>query len=341
MKYKKTIVIAEAGINHNGSLDIAKNMVEVASNAGADYIKFQTFNPEALVTETAQLASYQQKGNVFSNQFEMLKKLNLSHEDHIELMEHCELFGIKFLSTAFDDESLLFLSNIGMKLFKVPSGEINNIQYLERIGSLADEVILSTGMACMSEVIQAVEILEQSGVKHDKIIILHCTTAYPTDYTDVNLRAMKSIEADLKIRIGYSDHTLGIEVAVAAVALGASVIEKHFTLDRNMTGPDHQASLDPDELVRMVEAIRNIESALGDGIKRPTSSELENRMAIRKSLVASQAIKIGEKFTRLNITAKRPGSGLAADNYPNLIGKFSKCSYCRDDLISQVELDGE
>lgn len=336
---KKTTIIAEAGVNHNGSLEIAKKLVEVASNAGADYVKFQTFDPKALVTGHANLAGYQRKLSEFSKQLHMLEKLTLSQDDHHELVRHCELHEIKFLSTAFDADSLIFLSTLGAKLYKIPSGEITNVPYLEMVGGLATEVIISTGMASMSEIKKAVQILEKSGISRENITVLHCTTAYPTLFPDVNLRAMKSIGAELNIRTGYSDHTLGIEVPIAAVAMGASVIEKHFTLDRNMSGPDHQASLEPDGLYQMTNSIRNIEAALGDGIKRPTQIELENRKVIRKSVVASRSILIGDTFTFDNITTKRPGIGIPADKYYNLIGKTSKTSYSIDELIANSELD--
>ncbi|MDA7455159.1 N-acetylneuraminate synthase [Planktomarina temperata] len=341
MLENKTTIIAEAGVNHNGSLEIAKKLVEAASTAGADYVKFQTFNPKALVTNHANLAGYQRKNSKFSKQLEMLEQLTLSHQDHYELVKHCELHKIKFLSTAFDPDSLQFLDTLGSSLYKIPSGEINNVPYLEMVGSLATEVIISTGMAFMSEIKNVLQIIEKSGISRDKVTVLHCTTEYPASFSDVNLRAMNSIGSELKVRTGYSDHTLGIEVSIAAVAMGASVIEKHFTLDQNMSGPDHKASLNPESLYQMIKSIRNIEIALGDGNKRPTRIELENRKTIRKSLVASRPILIGETFTSDNITTKRPGTGLPADKYNDLIGRIARASYSGDEFIANEELDGK
>jgi N,N'-diacetyllegionaminate synthase len=332
---KKVLIIAEAGVNHNGDIRLAKNLIDVASEAGADYVKFQTFKASKLVTKNATRADYQNTntGNNDS-QYEMLKKLELSNQDHLDLMAYCKTKNIKFLSTGFDLESLMVLSEIGITLSKIPSGEITNLPYLEKVAKLYSEFILSTGMANMQEVKDAYQVLVNAGVDSSKITILHCNTEYPTPMQDVNLKAMLHIEKELGTAIGYSDHTLGIEVPIAAVALGATVIEKHFTLDRNMPGPDHRASLEPDELKDMVRAIRNIEIAIsGSGLKEPSPSESKNKVIARKSIVALKSIKKGEKFTEENLGIKRPGSGISPMKWNDILGRIATQNYSEDQQI--------
>lgn len=330
----KTFIIAEAGVNHNGDIGLAKQLIDAAAEAGADLVKFQTFNAERLVTRTAKKADYQNKAtDSKESQHEMLRRLELTAEMHIELIEHCATRNIGFFSTGFDIESIDLLVSLGQDHFKVPSGEITNLPYLRHIGRLGKAVILSTGMATMGEIEAAIEVLEQAGTARENITVLHCTTEYPTPMAEVNLRAMQSIHIAFGVKIGYSDHTSGIEVAIAAVALGARVIEKHFTLDRNLPGPDHKASLEPQELKAMVTAIRNIEIALGDGIKRLTPSEARNKPVARKSLVASQTIKAGEVFSEQNITTKRPGTGISPMRWDEVMGQIAQKDYNEDDLI--------
>jgi len=329
-------IIAEAGVNHNGSLERAKEMIDVAASTGVDAVKFQTFIAESLVTRTAAKADYQQQDtDAAESQFEMLKKLELSLSDFEELKARCEEQGVDFLSTPFDLVTIDMLVDLGVDKWKLPSGELTNLLYLRKIGALKQEVILSTGMSDMDEVSAAVSVLESSGVRREQLTLLHCNSEYPTPMHDVNLRAMQTLESafpGLK-GVGYSDHTLGIEVPIAAVAMGASVIEKHFTLDRTLPGPDHRASLEPDDLKAMVVGIRNIEAALGDGRKEPTESELKNRQIARKSIVAARAIAPGEKFTEENLTVKRPGAGLSPMMWDELIGCNSKSSYQKDGCI--------
>jgi N,N'-diacetyllegionaminate synthase len=331
---QRTLIIAEAGVNHNGDLGLAKQLIDVAADAGADLVKFQTFNASRLVTNTAKKADYQVKtsdGN--ETQHEMLRRLELTPEMHNELIAHCASRSIGFFSTGFDIESVDLLVSLGQHQFKIPSGEITNLPYLRHIGQLGKPVILSTGMATLGDIEAAIEVLEQAGTSRTNLILLHCTTEYPTPMAEVNLRAMQSIQSAFGIAVGYSDHTQGIEVAIAAVALGATVIEKHFTLDRNLPGPDHKASLEPAELKAMVTAIRNIEVALGDGIKRPTPGEAKNKPVARKSLVASKAIKAGEVFSVQNVTAKRPGTGISPMRWDEIIGQAARKDYNEDDLI--------
>lgn len=330
----KTLIIAEAGVNHNGDLNLARRLIDAAAAAGADFVKFQTFNADRQVTRSAIKADYQARvtGSTES-QHEMLRRLELTEAMHHELIAHCATRNIGFFSTGFDIESVHLLASLGQELFKIPSGEITNLPYLRHIGQLGKAVILSTGMATMGEIEAAIEVLEQAGTPRAKLSVLHCTTEYPTPMCDVNLRAMMSIQAAFGVAVGYSDHTRGIEVAIAAVAMGATVIEKHFTLDRKLPGPDHQASLEPSELTAMVAAIRNIEMALGDGIKRLTPSEAKNKPVARKSLVASRAIKAGEEFTPENITAKRPGTGISPMRWDEIIGKKALCDFMADELI--------
>lgn len=327
-------IIAEAGVNHNGSIEIAKKLIDVAHEAGADAVKFQTFKADKLVSKSAQKAAYQKESTDASeSQYEMLKRLELSPEVHKELMAYCAQKPIEFLSTPFDIESIDMLNELGMKKYKIPSGEITNLPYLRHIGKLKKKVILSTGMSTLSEVKAALGVLTKAGTPKENVTILHATTEYPCPIDEVNLGAMQSISCSLGTKIGYSDHTKGIEVPIAAVALRASVIEKHFTLDRTMEGPDHKASLEPDELAEMVRAIRNIELSLGDGIKRPSKSELKNIAIARKSIVASCAIKKGEIFSEQNLTAKRAGEGKSPMLWDEVIGTVAQKDYEEDELV--------
>ncbi|MDE0582106.1 N-acetylneuraminate synthase [Planococcus sp. A6] len=328
----KTYIIAEAGVNHNGNIELAKKLVDKAIEAGADCIKFQTFVAKNIVTRQAKTANYQQLNmNKVESQFNMLKGLELSFEDFIDLNDYCEKLGIEFLSTGFDLESINFLDSLNMKIWKIPSGDINNLPYLVKIAELKKPVILSTGMSNIVEIEAALEVLRKYGT--EDITVLHCTTEYPAPYKDVNLNAMKTIEKEFNLPVGYSDHTNGIEVAIAAVAMGATVIEKHFTLDRQMEGPDHKASLEPEEFKAMVKAIRNIEQALGNFEKKPTPSEMKNIEIARKSLVASRRIEKGEKFSEENLTVKRPGKGISPMNWFEIIGQTSKQNFEEDELI--------
>ncbi len=333
---KKIIIIAEAGVNHNGDIEKAKQLIDAAADAKVDYVKFQTFKANKLVTQNSKKAYYQvENTNDDSSQFDMLKKLELSKQMHFELIEHCEKRNVKFLSTGFDIDSLLFLKSVGIELAKVPSGELTNLPYLRTMAENFKQIILSTGMASMKEVTDAFKVMLDCGVLKENITILHCNTEYPTPMKDVNLLAMLDIQRKLDVSIGYSDHTLGIEVPVAATALGATVIEKHFTLDRNLPGPDHLASLEPLELKQMVESIRNIETAIsGSGIKEPSPSELKNRPVARKSIVAIAPIKSGEVLTIDNIGIKRPGTGISPMKWDEVLGATSNKDYSIDDLIN-------
>ena len=328
----KTVIIAEAGINHNGNIDTAKQMIVEACRAGADYIKFQTFVPEKLVSRYATKAEYQKK-NVRNNesQLDMLRKLALTQEEFIELQNCCCQIGIGFLSTPFDLGSIQFLNLLNMDFWKIPSGEITNLPYLEAIAQTHKKVVMSTGMSELDEIQAAVDILEKNGA--GEIVLLHCNTEYLTLYSDVNLLAMKQMAQVFKKPIGYSDHTNGIEVSIAAVALGAVIIEKHFTLDRRMPGPDHKASLEPEELKNMVWAIRNVEKCLGDGKKKRSQSEEKNCSVARKSIVARRSIKAGEKLTEENITIKRPGNGISPMKWYEILGQISQRDYEEDELI--------
>jgi N,N'-diacetyllegionaminate synthase len=332
----KVFIIAEAGVNHNGNIELAKKLVEVAANAGADAVKFQTFSAEQVLSKNAPKAEYQIKMTDSSeSQFDMIKKLELDLNSHQEIIKHCNENNILFLSTPFDHESIEMLNHLNLPLFKIPSGEITNLPYLRLIGSKAKPVILSSGMATLGEIEFALNVLISEQVSLSEITVLHCNTDYPTLMKDVNLRAMQSIAAAFPgIRVGYSDHTLGIEVPIAAVSMGATVIEKHFTLDRNMDGPDHQASLEPDELKSMVKAIRNIEIAMGDGLKKPRSSEIKNKSVARKSIVAARNIHKGEVFTEENLSVKRPGTGLSPIQWDEVIEKKAMKDFRKDELIS-------
>jgi N,N'-diacetyllegionaminate synthase len=330
----RTLIIAEAGVNHNGDLKLAKQLVDAAVVAGADLVKFQTFNADRQVTRTAKKADYQkQTTDGEESQHEMLLRLELTEAMHYELIAYCKTRNIGFLSTGFDIESVDLLVSLGQECFKIPSGEITNLPYLRHIGQLGKAVILSTGMSTLGEIEAAIDVLEQAGTHRSMLTVLHCTTEYPTPMVEVNLRAMHSIHKAFGVAVGYSDHTQGIEVAIAAVAMGATVIEKHFTLDRNLPGPDHQASLEPAGLTAMVTAIRNIGVALGDGIKRLTPSEARNRPVARKSLVASQAINAGEVFSTENMTTKRPGTGISPMLWDEMLGKTAQRDFLADELI--------
>lgn len=331
---QKVFIIAEAGVNHNGDIDLAKKLIQVAVNAGADAIKFQTFKAGLLTTSQAPKADYQKKtSGSDQSQQDMLSALELSENDHIELIKYAGEKGILFLSTPFDHHSIDLLDKLGLEIFKIGSGDLTNIPYLRHIGGLGKRVILSTGMSVMDEVQVALNTLVEAGTSINKITLLHANTAYPTEYKDVNLLAMKTIANEFDVSVGYSDHTPGIEVPVAAVALGAEIIEKHVTLDRSMKGPDHKASLEPAELTEMVKAIRNVEKALGDGVKVPTESEKANITAARKSIVAAVNIKKGELFTKDNLAVKRPGNGLSPLNWDKVIGTRAKKNYSKDELI--------
>lgn len=330
----KVYIIAEAGVNHNGDIEIAKQLITFAAKAGVDAVKFQTFNSKKLVSRFASKAEYQKVStNKSETQLEMLQKLELSKEDHFVLMNHCKANNVSFLSSPFDLDSVDFLREIGIDLFKIPSGEITNLPFLRKIGAYGMRVILSTGMSNMSEIKDALDVLVKSGTALKNIIVLHCNTEYPTPMQDVNLLAMNQISRELGVKVGYSDHTDGIEVAIAATALGATIIEKHFTLDKNMEGPDHKASLNPVELKEMVCSIRNIELALGDGIKKPSPSELKNIKIARKSIVAQRNIQEGEIFTEENLTVKRPGSGINPMMWDNVVGKKAARSFKEDEVI--------
>tara|TARA_B100000795_G_scaffold270020_1_gene261934 strand:- start:6801 stop:7799 length:999 start_codon:yes stop_codon:yes gene_type:complete len=328
-------VIAEAGVNHNGSVDLAKKLIDVAVNAGADAVKFQTFKASSLVSKNAKKAQYQKENmnTVDDSQYSMLKKLELNSNAHIVLMDYCDSKDIMFLSTPFDLESVDLLNNLGLKIFKIPSGEITNLPYLRHIGLLNKKVILSTGMANLGEIEDALDILISSGTLKENITVLHANTMYPTPLEDVNLKAMITIGSAFNVAYGYSDHSLGIEVPIGAVAMGANVIEKHFTLDANMEGPDHKASLEPHELKAMVVAIRNIELALGSSIKKPSPSEKPNMDIGRKSIISKCNIKKGEFFSEDNLTIKRPGSGISPMKWDEVIGTKSLKDYNMDEVI--------
>jgi len=333
----KTLIIAEAGVNHNGSLDRALELVDVAADAGADIVKFQTFKADKLAAPSAKMAAYQ-KTNMGQEQSQqaMLKSLELSYEAHYKLIEHCEKKNIHFLSTAFEFESLEFLLTLKMGLWKIPSGEITNLPYLEWIAQRGEPVIISTGMADFAEVNTAVQALLQAGQDKKKLTVLHCNTEYPTPMVDVNLRAMAKMGQDLGLAFGYSDHTMGIEIPIAAVALGATIIEKHFTLSQDLPGPDHKASLEPRDLTLMIKAIRNIESALGTAEKRVSASENKNREVARKSIIAKVAIQKGELLTEKNLDCARPGSGMSPMLWHKIQNRPAQKSYEAGDLLQEI-----
>ena len=327
-------IIAEAGVNHNGSIDFAYNLIDVAVESGADAVKFQTFKAENLVSKTAQKAEYQKQiTDASETQFDMIKKLELDFDTHKSLIKYCHKKDIMFLSTPFDHDSIDLLNELGLSIFKIPSGEITNLPYLRHIGALGKQIILSTGMSTLTEVGDALTVLVKAGSKKENITVLHANTMYPTPMEDVNLNVMKTIQKEFGVSVGYSDHTLGIEVDIAAVAMGASIIEKHFTLDKTMDGPDHKASLEPEELKTMVVAIRNIEKALGGCEKKPSPSESINIDIVRKSIVASSSIPEGEILSEKNITIKRPGNGISPMAWDKIIGTVATKDYQMDDLI--------
>lgn len=327
------LIIAEAGVNHNGSLERAKEMALAAKKAGADIVKYQTAVPEQVVSRFAEKADYQkQQTGSEESQLEMIKKIHFGFEEHRQLKEYCDEIGIRYLSTPFDLDSIDFLATIDMSVWKIPSGEITNLPYLEKVAALKKPLILSTGMSMLSEIEDALAVLEENGC--EDVTLLHCNTEYPTPMEDVNLLAMRDLEEQFALPVGFSDHTLGIEADIAAAALGACVIEKHFTLDKTLEGPDHQASLEPDELEAMVRAIRNIEKALGTGEKHVTPSEAKNRPIARKSIVAKRAIKKGEVFTAENLTTKRPGDGISPMRWYDVLGKEASRDFAEDEKIS-------
>lgn len=330
----RVLIIAEAGVNHNGDLNLATELIDLAAESGADFVKFQTFNADSLVTADAEKAPYQNSNSAKKeSQLDMLRRLELSPENHYELAAYCKQRDVGFLSTAFDIESLNFLFDLGQKIFKIPSGEITNLPYLQHLGKVNKSIILSTGMANMTEIEAAIICLEQSGTRRDDMTVLHCTSEYPAPIKEVNLRAMQSIHTAFGVAVGYSDHTMGIEVPIAAAALGATVIEKHITINQMLPGPDHRSSLGPGEFMAMVAAIRNIEQALGDGIKCPTPSEARNAPLIRKSLVATRPIKLGECFSGKNITAKRPAYGISPMRWNEVIGQIAPRDFAKDEPI--------
>ncbi len=329
-----TFIIAEAGVNHNGSFDLARRLVDVAVEAGVDAVKFQTFKAEKIATKYAQKAQYQKgKSEMQESQLKMLKNVELPYSDFIKLKKYCEEKNIIFLSSPFDLESADFLYNLGIDIFKIPSGEITNYLLLKRIGSYNKKIILSTGMADLGEIEDAIDLIVESGTKRENIALLHCTTEYPAPMEEINLKAMLTLKVAFCLPVGYSDHTEGSEIPIAAVAMGATIIEKHFTLDKSLPGPDHSASLEPGELKSMVKAIRNIEKAMGDGIKKPSMSELKNRDIVRKSIVAARRIKRGEIFTGENLTLKRPGYGISPMRWNEIIGKIANKDYEEDEII--------
>lgn len=334
MTGSRVLVIAEAGVNHNGDPALARRLVEEAARAGADLVKFQTFSADRLVTQSARKADYQrQTTDATESQHAMIRRLELSEAAHRMLAGHCRQHGIGFFSSGFDEASIDFLAELGLECFKIPSGEITNLPYLRHIGRLGKPVILSSGMSRLDEIEAALRVLEAAGTRRGLITVLHCNTEYPTPMEDVNLRAMQTIKEAFGVAVGYSDHTEGTEVAVAAVALGATVIEKHFTLDRNLPGPDHRASLEPDEFKAMVRAIRNIELALGDGTKRPSPSESKNLPIARKSVVAARRIRAGERFAAENLAVKRPGTGVSPMRWDEVIGQIARRDFEPDELI--------
>lgn len=330
----RVFIIAEAGVNHNGSIENAKKLIDVAVEFGADAVKFQTFKAEKITSKLAGKAEYQKETTGQSeSQLEMLKKLELDFDAHNELITYCDTKEIMFLSTPFDLSSIELLDSLDLEIFKIPSGEITNLPYLREIGNTQKEVILSTGMADIGEIEDALDVLISSGISRDAITLLHANTEYPTPMSDVNLNAMVTIGKTFNVKYGYSDHTLGIEVPIAAVAMGASIIEKHFTLDKTMEGPDHIASLEPHELRDMISAIRNIEIAMGDGIKKPSKSEEKNKAIVRKSIIANRTIKLGELLTEENLTVKRPGNGISPMRWDEVIGQVAMKNYSVDELI--------
>ena len=332
---KHTIIIAEAGVNHNGSMSMAKQLIDAAKDCGVDYVKFQTTkSPESITSKFAQMAEYQKKNlHQDESQLEMLRKILLKMEDFGTLNDYCKELGVNFMSTPFDLDSIDYLAGLNMDYWKIPSGEITNLPYLRKIANLGTPVIMSTGMCTVEDIEVAMNVLTKNGLKTDQISLLHCNTEYPTPFEDVNLSAMQTLGRHFGVRVGYSDHTKGIEVPIAAVAMGAEIIEKHFTLDRTLPGPDHVASLEPQELKAMVNAIRNIEKAIGSGIKQVSPSEQKNIAIARKSIIAACDIHKGEVFTEENLTVKRPGSGISPMRWDEVVGQIAKRDYVEDELI--------
>jgi len=332
---KHVIIIAEAGVNHNGSIEIAKRLVDEAARANVDYIKFQTFKSEGVVTKKAEKADYQKAntGTEENTQLELIKKLEIPYEGYLEIIDYCKQKGVSFFSTSTDPDSIEFLASLHLGMWKIPSGEVTNYHFLKKIAGYNEETYFSLGMSDLEMVREAVNVLLENGLDKDKLTLLHCNTEYPTPMYDVNLRVMDTLRSEFGVKVGYSDHTLGLEVPIAAVAMGADVIEKHFTLDRNMEGPDHKASLEPDELCEMVRTIRNIEQALGDGVKRITDSERRNIIIARKSIVASRTIKKGESLTKGNLTTKRPGNGISPMKWNEVVGKTAIKDFEEDEPI--------
>lgn len=330
----KTLIIAEAGVNHNGNISLAKKMIDVAAEAGVDYVKFQTFKTDKCISKFAQKADYQKKTTgVDESQFDMVKKLELSYEQHYELIDYCNQKGVKFFSTAFDLESVDFLASLNLGIWKIPSGEITNYPLLKKIAGYNQQVIMSTGMCSIPDIKEAIDVLISNGNILENISLMHCNTEYPTPMEDVNLRAMDVLSEVFGVQVGFSDHTMGIEVPIAAVALGATIIEKHFTLDRTLEGPDQLASIEPNELKQMVSAIRNIEKAIGIKEKTVSNSEYKNRAVARKSIVAATTIKAGEVFSEENLTVKRPGTGISPMKWESVIGQIAKRDFEQDELI--------
>ena len=334
----KVLIIAEAGVNHNGSINLAKKLIDVAAKAGVDYVKFQTFKTENLASKSAPSADYQKK-STSDSQFDMLKKLELDKGTHEILIDYCKNRGVKFLSTAFDLDSIDLLEELNIPFYKIPSGELTNLPYLEKIAATGKEVIISTGMANLKEIKESVTVFQNAGYSNEKIKVLHCNTEYPTPMEDVNLNAMLTIAQECNVEVGYSDHTLGVEVPIAAVSLGAKVIEKHFTLDKTMQGPDHKASLEPDELVHMVKSIRNIEKALGRAEKEPTASEKKNIAIARKSLHLSNSLKKGDKIKREDLVLLRPGNGISGMRINKIIGKELNKDLSSGTMLSELDFE--
>jgi N,N'-diacetyllegionaminate synthase len=332
---RPTLIIAEAGVNHNGDLALARQLVDIAAESGADLVKFQTFTAKTLVSDKAKRADYQirNEGDSSDTQYSMLQRLELGQEAHVSLIDHCNECGIGFFSTGFDLDSLDFLNKLGLQQFKVPSGEITNLPYLRRVASFRRNIILSTGMATLGEIEAAIEAIEGAGLSRERITLLHCTTEYPAPFEEINLRAISTLRQAFGVEVGYSDHTEGIEISLAAVALGATIIEKHFTVDRSLPGPDHAASLEPDELKELVRGVRRIEVALGSPEKRRTASETKNMVVARKSIVASRAIAAGELFSDENLTVKRPGSGISPMRWDEIVGSAAPRDFLVDEEI--------
>jgi len=330
----RVVIIAEVGVNHNGRIELARDLIDAASVAGADAVKFQTFQPDTLVVKGAEKAAYQKETTGKNeSQYDMLEKLALPPETFTALRLHCRTKGIRFLSSPFSEEDIDVLERLDMETYKIPSGQITDLPYLRKIGSLRKDIYLSTGMASLYEIKAALEILTSAGTPKERIVLLHCNTAYPTPIEDANLHAMRTLKEAFHVNVGYSDHTIGIEIAIAAVAMGAAVVEKHFTLDKSMEGPDHRASMDPEELTRLVRGIRNVERALGDGRKRVTESEMQNREIVRKSIVAAVPIAAGEIFTEANLTTKRPATGMSPMQWNEIIGTVARRNFLPDDPI--------